>query len=639
MEAHVRSLLLGISVVVAAGGGNAAAQSPQFVPAYPLYCQGPLTTGSPSGGETTTPFTWAPIGAGAANPGPGECVWADRTARGIEIQPGGGNVICDFSSAMQSVPAGTFVEVGVARDPLVSNCMHLARYIGTVSPPFSAVPALPPFVRQSIASLTPAQITSLQHGIQVMMSRPASNPTSYRFQANIHGTYDSPSAPQEMLSWNNCEHGSYYFLSWHRMYLYFFDRILRAAAGDPNLVLPYWNWTDPAQRALPLPFRQPADASNPLYIAPPTTPPACPTCLGRPVALDAGTASLGAGTVDFSVAFADVNFNSPTGSSASFGGQIVAPMQFNFPHGGFESQPHDVVHAALGGLMDDPDTAAQDPIFWLHHANIDRMWNRWLAQGGGRTDATDAAWLNTQFTFYDEAGHAVYMTGAEVVDTVDQLNYRYDDDPLMLRRQFPRPLVTLDFAETRPPVVAGAGATLRTEAVAAEASREEPARTLAVSSPSAASRIELAGTTARVQVPLTEEASNRMRTLVANNAPSQVFLRIDDIRYDKSSGVYYEVYVNPLAGEKLDIHGTGYVGNLSLFGLKPHAMAGHPQPPTRDIYVEYDISHLVREAIVRNPKDLTVVLVPRGLFDVSGEPLPVPSASQGTVGSVRIIGR
>jgi hypothetical protein len=49
--------------------------------------------------------------------------------------------------------------------------------------------------------------------------------------------------------------------------------------------------------------------------------------------LDAGTASLGAGTVDFSVAFADINFDSPTGSGASFGGQIAAPMQFNVPHG------------------------------------------------------------------------------------------------------------------------------------------------------------------------------------------------------------------------------------------------------------------------------------------------------------------
>jgi tyrosinase len=169
---------------------------------------------------------------------------------------------------MQSVPAGTFVEVGVARDPLDNNCLPLVRYLGTVSPPFSAVPVLPPFVRQSIASLTPAQIASLRHGFQVMMGRSASDPTSYRFQANIHGTLDTPTTTAQMESWNRCEHASFYFLSWHRMYLYFFDRILRAASGDPNLALPYWNWIDPAQRTLPVAFRQPADSSNPLFIAP-----------------------------------------------------------------------------------------------------------------------------------------------------------------------------------------------------------------------------------------------------------------------------------------------------------------------------------------------------------------------------------
>ena len=616
----MRSLLLlaGTILLLTAGTHCAAAQSPQFVPAYPLYCQGPLTTGAPSGGKTTTPFVWAATGAGAAAPGAGQCVWADRPARGSEIQLGGGNVICDFSSAMQSVPAHTFVEVGVARDPLVNNCMHLARYVGAASPPFSAVPALPPFVRQSIASLTPAQIASLQHGIQVMMSRTASDPTSFRFQANIHGTYDNATTASEMQSWNNCEHGSYYFLSWHRMYIYFFDRILRAAAGDPNLVLPYWNWTDPAQRTLPLPFRQPANASNPLYIAPP----------GRAALMDAGTGNLGAGAVDFSAAFADVGFDSPTGSGASFGGQIAGPMQFNNPHGEFETQPHDVVHVALGGrggLMTDPNTAAQDPIFWLHHANIDRMWNRWLAQGGGRTDATDAAWRNTTFTFYDEAGHAVYLTGGEVIDTVGQLNYRYDDDPLALRRPFPRPVLA-------------AGETRRTAATAPDVPRGEPLQMLAESTPGAANRIELAGKTEHVPVPLTEAVSSRMRALVANNAPKQVFLRLDDLRYDKSNGVYYEVYVNPPPGTKLDIHTPGYVGNLSLFGLKPHAMAGHPPLPARDIFVEYDISRPVREAMTGNPKDLTVVLVPRGLFSANGEPLPVPDEMQGTVGSVRIVG-
>src|SRR5580698_5847752 len=92
--------------------------------------------------------------------------------------------------------------------------------------------------------------------------------TSYRFQANIHGTYDSPTSPREASAWDQCEHGSYFFFSWHRMYLYFFERILRAASGDPNLALPYWNWSDSSQRALPQPFWKPT-TNNPLYIAPP----------------------------------------------------------------------------------------------------------------------------------------------------------------------------------------------------------------------------------------------------------------------------------------------------------------------------------------------------------------------------------
>jgi tyrosinase len=333
--------------------------------------------------------------------------------------------------------------------------------------------------------------------------------------------------------------------------------------------------------------------------------------------------------VDYSTAFADVAFDSPAGMGDSFGGQITSPMQFNSPHGAFESQPHDVVHVALAGLMGDPDTAAQDPIFWLHHANVDRMWNQWIAQGGGRADAADAAWLNTQFTFYDEAGHAVYLTGAEVVDTVGQLNYRYDDDPttMMMHGKFPRPLATQDFTEAKPPVVAGAAAP--------EASRE-PVLKLAKSTNS--KPFSLAGITARMQVPLTKDAIDQMQKLAANKAIRKVFVRLDDIHYDKSSGVYYEVYINPPAGKKLDIKAPGYVGNLALFGFNPHAMAGRPAP-AGDIFIEYDISRLVSAALAGNPKDLTVVLVPRGLFDLHGNPLPVSAKAQATVGSAIIIGR
>jgi hypothetical protein len=279
------------------------------------------------------------------------------------------------------------------------------------------------------------------------------------------------------------------------------------------------------------------------------------------------------------------------------------------------------------GLMTDPDTAAKDPIFWLHHANIDRTWNRWLAQGGGRGDPSDAAWRNQQFTFYDEAGHAVYLTDAEVEDTVGQLNYRYDDDPLTLQGRFPRvALVT----ELEPRVAPAVPTAIRVTSV--------PFRVLAQTLPAAGGNaVELAGRTQRLEVPLTEAASARLRALAASRSSGTIVLRLDDIHYEKS-GVYYEVYVNPPPGEALNIHTPGYVGNLALFGLKPHAMPGHAAP-AGDIHVDFDVSPALSEVGVANQKGLAVVLVPRGLFDDKGEPLPVSEQTHGSIGSIRILSR
>jgi hypothetical protein len=593
-----------VSLMLLAGSAQpVAAQSPQFVPAFPLYCAGPLITGAASGGETTTPFQWASVGAGVANPAPGQCVWADRAPRGSEILAGGGNVICDFSSAMKSVATGTFIEIGVARDPLVNNCLHLARYLGPASPPFSGVPALPPFVRPSIASLSPVQIASLQRGISVMMTRAVTDPTSYRFQADVHGTTDNPTTAAQMQSWNQCEHGSFYFLSWHRMYLYFFDRILRAAAGDPNLVLPYWDWTDPAQRTLPLAFRQPADSSNPLFIASP----------GRPAALNAGTASLSADTVDDSGAFADTSFETGGNSGNGFGGETTTPMQFARAYGDLEMQPHNVVHSALGGLMGDPITAGQDPIFWLHHANIDRLWNRWIQQGG-RADPVDSAWLNTTFTFYDEAGHAVYLTGSEIVNSVGQLNYRYDDDPLPPSSHIVHGGIRRE-QEVLPPTQIAQGV---------------PA--------SGETRIKLAGTPVRVQVPLTEAARTSLRLLVRGTS-RKLFLRIDDVRTQKPPSFYYAIYLDPPAGQRLDSHAPGFVANFSLFSLLAHSSLGGKPMAMGDVFLDFDITRFVSPVLDRNPNEISVILVPRGLVGAGGEQLPVASETAGTFGSVRLIER
>src|SRR5437899_3777698 len=118
------------------------------------------------------------------------------------------------------------------------------------------------YVRRSINSLAPngPEIAALRRGFQVMQSRQPSDHTSLIYQANMHGTVDRPL----LADWETCQHGSFFFLSWHRMYLYYLERILRAASGDPYLSLPYWNYSDgadPNARALPLPFRQPQNAT------------------------------------------------------------------------------------------------------------------------------------------------------------------------------------------------------------------------------------------------------------------------------------------------------------------------------------------------------------------------------------------
>ncbi|KAK8014508.1 tyrosinase precursor [Apiospora arundinis] len=41
--------------------------------------------------------------------------------------------------------------------------------------------------------------------------------------------------------------------------------------------------------------------------------------------------------------------------------------------------PHDQVHTAMGAIMYYTDYSAFDPVFWLHHANVDRLYALWQA--------------------------------------------------------------------------------------------------------------------------------------------------------------------------------------------------------------------------------------------------------------------
>src|ERR1051325_10733216 len=148
-----------------------------------------------------------------------------------------------------------------------------------------------PVVRRDIGGLSASDpiIIGYKTAVTAMKALPATDPRSWSYQAAIHGTYATPSH----TAWNTCEHHTKFFWSWHRMYLYYFERIVRKYSGVSGWALPYWNYSSPSERQLPAVFR---DATSSLYVANPT----------RPSAWNSGVASLPASHVDTSAGMAQV---------------------------------------------------------------------------------------------------------------------------------------------------------------------------------------------------------------------------------------------------------------------------------------------------------------------------------------------
>ena len=105
-------------------------------------------------------------------------------------------------------------------------------------------------------------LRAYEQAIAVMRTRPARGATSLAYQAAVHGV-GTPTAPPPDKFRSQCRHQGWYFLPWHRMYLYYFERIVRAAVveatgGPEDWALPYWNYGRNGRNAtMPLPFRPP----------------------------------------------------------------------------------------------------------------------------------------------------------------------------------------------------------------------------------------------------------------------------------------------------------------------------------------------------------------------------------------------
>jgi tyrosinase len=474
-----------------------------------------------------------------------------------------------------------------------------------------------------------------------MSSRPAADPTSWRFQGGVHGYnrktdpfVNAGSVPAKTVQdkfWNKCQHGTWFFLPWHRMYLGFFEQMVRAAVvklgGPADWTLPYCNYSDTSNanaRALPPSFREPKlpDGSpNPLFVIQGIGIPRAPGVNAGKVAV------VPPRDVDLTDCLAETFFSPGTDTTVGdlgFGGPATGPNHDAqvFGQNSVESVPHNAIHVDIGGewtkggkkidgWMINPDTAALDPIFWLHHANIDRLWSVWNRISASNTDPAGSVnvggrsvtWATSvKFTFNNAKGSAVTMTPSQVIETTTSpFVYDYDStvhSPAVSFRA--APAAGKERAMKSQP---------RSEMVGASAKKV----TLTGSAQS---------TTFAIQEP-SGPAKVRGKAAMAPPLAGKTYLSIENV-VSKVSHATYQVYVNLPAKPNPAAYEEHFAGEMHLFGVR-HASTRSAQHAGTGLSFSLDITDLEEKLKAKDAwddKNVQVTFVPRGAGGAVSRAIP-----------------
>ncbi|HEX8263483.1 MAG TPA: tyrosinase family protein [Allosphingosinicella sp.] len=453
----------------------------------------------------------------------------------------------------------------------------------------------PPRVRKDVYKLASTDRTLEWYGraINEMKKRPLNDPTSWRYQAAIHGYSRAedplkksgealPSAADQAKFWNQCQHGSWYFLPWHRGYLLYFERICLDAivklGGPKDWALPYWNYSAPGatpnQKLIPPAFR-------------PATVAGKPNPLFAPGRTGGSTGNAGIDPAEVSLDCLRrrnfVGFSS--GGSPGFGGPQTGFHHGSGPSGHCERTPHGDIHVAVNGFMASFNTAGLDPLFWLHHCNLDRLWEVWRLRSTSTGDPADPSWRNFPFNIHDQNKAVVVFRSASMVSTTAN-GYKYQD--------------------VSDPFPAGTSILAGVEEGSMEDSDGRPAKLAGATD--GAITLGRGKTSARVTI---EAPDVNILASVDGGGPQRVFLNIENITGEGPPG-NYKVFVNVPEGGDPEDHPDNFVGTLPLFGLGEQSAEDGPNGGSGLTHVLEitDVVQRLQDEGSWNESDLDVDFVP-----------------------------
>ncbi|MEO8382366.1 MAG: tyrosinase family protein [Acidobacteriota bacterium] len=394
--------------------------------------------------------------------------------------------------------------------------------------------------------------------------------------------------------WGTCQHSdagppnnNMQFFTWHRMYLKYYERVLRKASGDPNFTLPYWNYYDemgPGGNGIALPALVRGTTTASLYDK------------FRTPGLNTNTNAIDEAWASNEQAFDFNDFQ-------------------NFSYA-LEQQPHGMMHCGAGFGCQAPDmgivpVAGLDPVFYMHHANIDRLFQCWLVRKAHGAPITLAwakanlgmpqSWFDQRWFFVDENGASVSMTVAELFQP-GGIDYTYEQ--------------TTDCVQ--PPPAAAPEAPM-VEAVAA------PRRT-AVSS----GAISLRGKSQSVPLaPSTLEGPEPELPSAIHVEPGRSVLVISGVEIEGNPAVTYNIYIARNDAPENRV----YIATLNYFNVLTKHHPGHAGVRGHDLLF-YDVTSEL--AKLGNPSESEVAVTFEPSSGSNEAPNVTASAGTVTVRSIRI---
>ncbi|MGH8468078.1 MAG: tyrosinase family protein [Gammaproteobacteria bacterium] len=213
-------------------------------------------------------------------------------------------------------------------------------------------------IRKNANALTPGERDRFVSAFAQLNNQGAGRFVDFR---DMHTQVSSPQA-----------HGAPGFLPWHRAYLLDLERELQAI--DPSVSLPYWRFDQPTPNIFTREFLGVSDpigtvqfsANNPLQF---WRTDGVQGINRRPF---------------FNTAGAPPGLRTEA-QTLAIGNQYPAFRTM-------EGNPHGSAHTSFGGSISSIPTAARDPLFFLLHCNVDRLWAKWQRQFGRFNPAQAASY-------------------------------------------------------------------------------------------------------------------------------------------------------------------------------------------------------------------------------------------------------